>query len=114
MIVKAATLALQAYPIVNASWKDDRVVYHEDVNVGVAVSIDGGLLVPVLHQVNRTDLRTLSHQAKELIQRTRDGKSISGDFEGGTFTVSSLGRYPARNFRAVLIQPECGILAGSR
>jgi pyruvate dehydrogenase E2 component (dihydrolipoamide acetyltransferase) len=114
MIVKAAAVALQAYPIVNASWKDDRIVYHEDVNIGLAVSVDGGLLVPVLHQVNRTDLRTLSRKSKELIQRTRDGKSLPGDFEGGTFTVSSLGQYPVDNFLAIVNPPESAILAVSR
>src|SRR5437899_7993936 len=94
IIVKAAALALEAFPQVNASWHDDRLIFHDDVNVGVAVSIEGGLLVPVLHQVNRTNLRTLSKTVKELVQRTREGKSIPGDFEGGTFSVSSLGQYP--------------------
>jgi pyruvate dehydrogenase E2 component (dihydrolipoamide acetyltransferase) len=114
MIVKAVGLALDAYPVVNASWREDHLEYHQDVNVGIAVSIEGGLLVPVLHAVNRTDLRTLSKNAKDLIQRTREGKSHPGDFEGGTFTVSSLGQFPVQNFLAIVNPPESGILAVSR
>src|SRR4029077_661984 len=82
--------------------------------VGLAVSVERGLLVPVLHQVNRTSLRVLAKNIKELIQRTRDGHSIAGDFEGGTFSVSSLGQYPVENFLAIVNPPESGILAVSR
>jgi pyruvate dehydrogenase E2 component (dihydrolipoamide acetyltransferase) len=114
MIMKAVAIALEAYPLVNASWHDDHLVYHEDVNVGVAVSVDGGLLVPVLRQVNRTNLRTLAKNVKELIQRTREGHSKPGDFEGGTFSVSSLGQYPIENFLAIVNPPESAILSVSR
>ena len=114
LIVKAVALALEGYPLLNASWRDDHLEYHAEVNVGVAVSIEGGLLVPVVHGVNRTDLRTLTRVGKELIQRTREGKSIAGDFEGGTFSVSSLGQFPIHNFLAIVNPPESGILAVSR
>jgi pyruvate dehydrogenase E2 component (dihydrolipoamide acetyltransferase) len=114
MIVKGVAIALEAYPLVNASWHDDHIVYHEDVNVGVAVSVEGGLLVPVLHQVNRTNLRTLAARIKELVQRTREGHSKPGDFEGGTFSVSSLGQYPIENFLAIVNPPESAILSVSR
>jgi pyruvate dehydrogenase E2 component (dihydrolipoamide acetyltransferase) len=114
MIVKAVAIALEAYPLVNASWHDDHIVYHEDVNVGVAVAVEGGLLVPVLHQVNRTNLRTLAKSIKDLVQRTREGHSRPGDFEGGTFSVSSLGQYPIENFLAIVNPPESAILSVSR
>jgi pyruvate dehydrogenase E2 component (dihydrolipoamide acetyltransferase) len=114
LIVKAVALALVANPAVNASWREDHLEFHEDVNVGLAVAIEGGLLVPVLHGVNRTDLRTLSKLSKELIERTRAGKSMSGDFEGGTFSVSNLGQFPVQNFLAIVNPPESGILAVSR
>jgi pyruvate dehydrogenase E2 component (dihydrolipoamide acetyltransferase) len=114
LVVRAVALALEAYPLVNASWRDDHLEYHQDVNIGLAVSIDGGLLVPVLHKVNRTDLRALTKNSKELIARTREGKSIPGDFEGGTFSVSSLGQFPIQNFLAIVNPPESGILAVSR
>jgi pyruvate dehydrogenase E2 component (dihydrolipoamide acetyltransferase) len=114
MIVKAVAIALEAYPLVNASWHDDHIVYHEDVNVGVAVAVESGLLVPVLHQVNRTNLRALAKSIKDLVQRTREGHSKPGDFEGGTFSVSSLGQYPIENFLAIVNPPESAILTVSR
>jgi pyruvate dehydrogenase E2 component (dihydrolipoamide acetyltransferase) len=114
MIVKAVAIALEAYPILNASWHEDHLVYHQDVNVGVAVAVERGLLVPVLHQVNRTSLRALAKSIKELVQRTREGHSVPGDFEGGTFSVSSLGQYPVENFLAIVNPPESAILSVSR
>ncbi len=114
LIVKAVGLALKAHPIVNASWRENAIEYHGDVNVGYAVATEGGLLVPVLHQVDKTGLRTLSKQLKDLVQRTREGKSMPGDFEGGTFTVSNLGQYPVEDFLAIVNPPESAILAVAR
>ncbi len=114
LIVTAVGLALKAHPIVNASWRENAIEYHGDVNVGYAVATEGGLLVPVLHQVDKTGLRTLSKQLKDLVQRTREGKSMPGDFEGGTFTVSNLGQYPVEDFLAIVNPPESAILAVAR
>jgi pyruvate dehydrogenase E2 component (dihydrolipoamide acetyltransferase) len=112
LIVKAVGLALRRFPLVNASWQGDHVEYHEDVNIGLVVSVEGGgLLVPVLHQVDRTDLYTLAKQAKALVQRTREGKALPGDYNGGTFTISNLGHYPVEAFLAIINPPESGILA---
>jgi pyruvate dehydrogenase E2 component (dihydrolipoamide acetyltransferase) len=114
LIVKAVAIALQEFPLVNASWREDHLETHEDVNVGVAVSVDNGLLVPVLQQVNRTNLRALATTIKELAERTRQGKNHPGDFEGGTFTVTSLGQFAVENFYAIINPPESAILAVSR
>jgi pyruvate dehydrogenase E2 component (dihydrolipoamide acetyltransferase) len=111
VIVKALGIALVEFPLVNASWRGDHLEYHQDVNVGVAVGVEGGLLVPVLHHVDRTDLRTLATQIKELRQRVRDGKARSGDFEGATFTVSNLGPFGIDEFQAIVNPPESAILA---
>lgn len=114
LIVKAVGLALRACPVVNASWRDDHLEFHERVNVGYAVAVENGLLVPVLHDVDRMDLRTISKTLKDLVQRTREGKSVPGDFEGGTFTISNLGQYPVEDFLAIVNPPESGILAVGR
>ncbi len=114
LIVKAVGLALRACPVVNASWHDDHLEFHEQVNVGYAVAVENGLLVPVLHGVDRMDLRTISKTLKDLVQRTREGKSAPGDFEGGTFTISNLGQYPVEDFLAIVNPPESGILAVGR
>jgi pyruvate dehydrogenase E2 component (dihydrolipoamide acetyltransferase) len=112
MIVKAVGLALRAVPQVNASWVDDHVEYHQDVNVGVVVSTEGGgLLIPVLHHVDQTDLRTLTKQFREIVQRARENRPRPGDLEGGTFSVSNLGHYPVEEFLAIINPPESGMLA---
>ena len=112
MIVKAVGLALRAVPVVNASWMDDHIEQHADVNVGVVVATENGsLLIPVLRHVDQTDLRTLTKQFRELVQRARENKPRPGDLEGGTFSVSNLGHYPVEEFLAIINPPESGMLA---
>lgn len=112
MIVKAVALALRAVPQVNASWVDDHIEQHADVNVGVVVSTEGGgLLIPVLRHVDQTDLRTLTKQFREIVQRARENKPRPGDLEGGTFSVSNLGHHPVEEFLAIINPPESGMLA---
>lgn len=111
MIVRALGIALTEFPIVNASWQTDRIVYHDVVNVGVAIAVENGLLVPVLHDVQTMGLRALSKEIKALRQRVRDGKAMAQDYQGGTFTVSNLGPYGVDEFLAIVNPPESGILA---
>jgi pyruvate dehydrogenase E2 component (dihydrolipoamide acetyltransferase) len=111
MVVKALGIALTEFPIVNASWQNDRLVYHQQVNVGVALAVENGLLVPVLHDVQAMSLRTLSQEIKELRRRARDNQAQTRDFQGGTFTVSNLGPYGVDEFLAIVNPPESGILA---
>lgn len=111
MVVKALGTALTELPIVNASWQNDQLVYHQQVNVGVGVAVDNGLLVGVMHDVQAMSLRTLSREIKGLRQRLRDGKAQPQDFQGGTFTVSNLGPYGVDEFLAIVNPPESGILA---
>ncbi|HVB96172.1 MAG TPA: dihydrolipoamide acetyltransferase family protein [Chloroflexota bacterium] len=112
MIVRAVGLALRAVPQVNASWIDDHIEQHADINVGVVVSTEGnGLLIPVLHHVDQTDLRTLTKQFREIVQRARENKPRPGDLDGGTFSVSNLGQHPVEEFLAIINPPESGMLA---
>lgn len=111
LIVKALGIALTDFPIVNASWRSDRLVYHQQVNVGVAVAVENGLLVPVLHDLQAKTLRMVAKEIKALRERARDGKALAQDFQGGTFTVSNLGPYGVDEFLAIVNPPESGILA---
>ena len=112
MLVKAVGMALQAAPLVNASWQDGQIVTHEAVNVGLIVATpEGGLLVPVLHGVDQLDLRSVARETKALVARTREGKARPGDYEGGTFSISNLGHYPVEVFQAIINPPESAILA---
>lgn len=111
MIVKAAALALREFPNLNAAFAGDRIVRYQEINVGTAVAVEGGLLTVVQ---KHTDISTLSKVAadnKAMIARARDGKIKPDDVENGTFTVSNLGAFDVESFVAIINPPEAAILA---
>ncbi|MDA2809405.1 dihydrolipoamide acetyltransferase family protein [Nocardiopsis sp. RSe5-2] len=111
LIVKAAATTLSAHPEVNRSWEDGRLLQHHRVNVGVAVAIDEGLVVPVLHDTDKATLSDISTRTRELAGKARDGKLKPQDMSGGTFSVSNLGMFGIDSFSAVINTPESAILA---
>jgi pyruvate dehydrogenase E2 component (dihydrolipoamide acetyltransferase) len=111
LIVKAVGVVLEKFPAVNASYYDGKVVRHASVNVGVAVDLPDGLIVPVLKDVNTKSLRDVVVETKRLIAASREGKLKQGDLEEGTFTVSNLGMYGVDQFTAIINPPESAILA---
>jgi pyruvate dehydrogenase E2 component (dihydrolipoamide acetyltransferase) len=114
LIVKAAAWALREYPIMNAHLMDDAIHLMPRVNVGVAVALDGGLIVPVVHDADRRGLREVGAAVADLAARAREARLRPGDVEGGTFTVSNLGMLGIDHFTAILNPPEVGILAVGR
>ncbi|RNL85690.1 dihydrolipoamide acetyltransferase family protein [Halostreptopolyspora alba] len=111
LIVKACATALRLHPEVNASWVDDRLLVHRRINVGVAVAVPEGLVVPVLHDADKTPLSEIATKSRDLAERARDGKLKPPDMSGGTFSVSNLGMYGMDSFSAVINPPEAAILA---
>ncbi|WP_017625841.1 dihydrolipoamide acetyltransferase family protein [Nocardiopsis chromatogenes] len=111
LIVKAAATTLSAHPEVNRSWEDGRLLQHHRVNVGVAVAIDEGLVVPVLHDTDKATLSDISTRTRELAGKARDGKLKPQEMSGGTFSVSNLGMFGIDSFSAVINGPESAILA---
>jgi len=113
MIIRAAGLALAKFPEVNSSWIDDHFERHREVHIGLAVaSADGlGLLVPVLHNVDRKDLVAIAIESRQVIERARAGRPQSGDLEGGGFSISNLGMFGVDEFQAIINPPESAILA---
>ena len=111
IIVRACAKALQDYPIVNASVDGNNIVYHDYVNVGTAVSVPNGLIVPVIKDADIIGLSGIAAKSAELIEKARDGKLTDEDYHGGTFTVSSLGMFDVDEFVAIINPPEAGILA---
>ena len=103
--------ALQDYPMVNASVDGNNIVYHDYVNVGTAVSVPNGLIVPVIKDADIIGLSGIAAKSAELIEKARDGKLTDEDYHGGTFTVSSLGMFDVDEFVAIINPPEAGILA---
>ena len=111
IIIRATALALMRHPDANGSFRDGGFVYHDEANIGIAVAVPNGLLVPVLKNCDTKPLRRLAAEAKVLVERTREGKNRPGDLEGGTFTVSNLGMFGVRDFYAIVNPPQAGIIA---
>jgi pyruvate dehydrogenase E2 component (dihydrolipoamide acetyltransferase) len=110
-IVKAAALTLRQFPNLNASFDGSSVLRHGDIHIGVAVSVEGGLLTVVCREADRKPLRQVSAELKELAGRARQGKVRPDDIQGSTFSISNLGMYEVENFAAILNPPEAAILA---
>ena len=109
LIVKACAVALKQYPAINSRFKDDEIHYLPAINVGVAIAIDTGLVVPVLTDADKRDWADMSAETKRLAQQARGGKIIGAG--KGTFTVSNLGMFGVDNFTAIINPPESAILA---
>lgn len=111
IVIRATALSLMRHPDANGSYRDGGFVYHQAANIGIAVAVPEGLLVPVLKNCDTKPLRQLAVEAKVLAQRTREGKNRPGDLEGGTFTVSNLGMFGVRDFYAIVNPPQAAIIA---
>ena len=110
-IVKAVALTLRQFPNLNASFAGDKVVRHGAVNVGVAVSVEGGLLTVAHKDTDQKPLRQVSAEVKAMVARAREGKVKPDDIEGSTFSISNMGMYDVENFSAIINPPEAAILA---
>lgn len=111
LVVKATALALRAFPNLNASFAGDKVIRKGHVNVGIAVTVEGGLLTVVVKDTDQKSLAQIAAEAKAMAGRARAGKVQGTDIEGSTFSTSNLGMYGVDNFIAIVNPPEAGILA---
>ena len=111
LIVKITAWALERNPYMNASLIDGKIHLWKDVNIGVATALDNGLIVPVVHQANRRSLHELADTLHDLTKRAHAGKLGLQDVQHGTFTISNLGMYGIKQFRAIINPPESAILA---
>jgi pyruvate dehydrogenase E2 component (dihydrolipoamide acetyltransferase) len=110
-IIKAVALSLRQFPNLNASLNGNLVVRHGQINIGVAVSIEGGLLTVVCNNADVKPVRQIASEVKAMAERARSGKVKPQDIEGSTFSISNLGMYEVENFIAILNPPEVAILA---
>lgn len=112
LLLRAVALALVEHPRINARYAgEDAVEFSGAVHIGIAVALDDGLIVPVVHDCESKDLFAIAAAARTLVERVRAGKAESGDLSGGTFTVSNLGMYPIEEFAAVINPPQAAVLA---
>jgi pyruvate dehydrogenase E2 component (dihydrolipoamide acetyltransferase) len=110
-VVKAAAASLRQHPAVNSAWLEDRIRYNKDVNIGVAVAIDEGLMVPVVRYADMKTLSQINTEVKELAGRAKNRKLQPEEMEGNTFTISNLGMFGIEEFTAIINPPDACILA---
>jgi pyruvate dehydrogenase E2 component (dihydrolipoamide acetyltransferase) len=111
MIIRACALALQDNPDVHRSWVAEGLAYHSHANVGIAVALDEGLIVPVVKHADELSLVEIARASQDLAERARSGRLLQAEIEGGTFTVSNLGMFGVTRFMAIINPPEPAILA---
>ena len=112
-VVKAVALALREMPLVNSVCVGDSVIYKSKVNVGVAVSIPNGLVVPVVRNADKKSMDEIAAEVAELAAKARDGKLSSAEMQGGTFSISNMGMMNVESFNALINPGDSGILAVS-
>ncbi|MGB7606053.1 MAG: dihydrolipoamide acetyltransferase family protein [Lutisporaceae bacterium] len=114
ILVKMAAAALRSIPMMNTSIEGDSIIIHDRVNIGVAVALEEGLLVPVVRDADRKGLKAICEDTKDLISKARNNKLTGDELIGGTFTISNLGSYDIDGFTPIINLPECSILGVGR
>ena len=111
IVVKAAALALRKHPMINASWAGDKIIMKGSVNVGVAVAVEEGLLVPVITNADIKPLHVINAEVREMAGRAREKRLKPEEMQGNTFTISNLGMFGIDEFTAIINPPDSCILA---
>lgn len=111
MIIKATALALKAFTQVNASFDEDKLLIHKNINVGLAVALPDGLIAPVVHDADKKPLRQIAAETKDLARRAKENTLTVTEYTGGTFTISNLGMFDVEEFAAIINPPESASIA---
>jgi pyruvate dehydrogenase E2 component (dihydrolipoamide acetyltransferase) len=111
LILWACARALKEFPPLNSTFTDQGIEFYSDINLGVAVALEDGLVVPVIRNADRLSLDQIAQQSRELAEKAQKKKLVPADYEGGTFTVSNLGMFGVDSFVAIINPPQCAILA---
>ncbi|GAA0649716.1 pyruvate dehydrogenase complex dihydrolipoamide acetyltransferase [Streptomyces thermocarboxydovorans] len=111
LLVKACATTLRTHPQANSSWDSTRILRHRRIHIGIAVALEDGLTVPVVHDADRKTLTQIAREAHALADNARAGRLALQDLSGGTFTISNLGTYGVDHFTAVINPPQAAILA---
>jgi pyruvate dehydrogenase E2 component (dihydrolipoamide acetyltransferase) len=115
LLVKLVAAALSQHPAANSSWQaGGAILRHPGINIGLAVALDEGLVVPVLHHANTLSLADIAARREDVVARAQAGKLRPADIQGGTFTISNLGMYGVDAFNAIVNPPQAAILAVGR
>lgn len=114
LLVKLVAAALRRHPRLNVSWDGGKLALRQEIHIGLAVAVEDGLVVPVIHGADTGSLSEIARQRAELVARAQAGKLRPVDISGGTFTISNLGMYGVDAFNAIINQPQAAILAVGR
>jgi pyruvate dehydrogenase E2 component (dihydrolipoyllysine-residue acetyltransferase) len=114
LLVKLVAAGLSRHPRVNASWRDGAIVRNDDINIGLAVAVEDGLIVPVIHRADTLTLAEIASRREDVVSRGQAGKLKPADIQGGGFTISNLGMYGVDAFNAIVNPPQAAILAVGR
>ena len=111
MVIKACATALKKHPVINSQWREDAIVINHHVNIGVAVAVEDGLVVPVLRFTDAMSLSQIGSSVRDLAGRAKNKKLLPNEMEGSTFTVSNLGMFGITEFNSIINQPNSAILS---
>ena len=111
IVVKACAMALRKHPAINSTWYDDKIVQHGDINIGVAVAVEDGLLVPVVKNTDQKSFTQISAEIKDYAGRARERKLKADEMDKSTFSVSNLGMFGIESFTSIINQPNSCILS---
>jgi pyruvate dehydrogenase E2 component (dihydrolipoamide acetyltransferase) len=114
LLVKLVAAAIARHPRANDSWRGSAIAHNPDVNIGLAVAVDDGLVVPVIHRADALSLSEIAARREDVIARSQAGKLRPADIQGGSFTISNLGMYGVDAFHAIVNPPQAAILAVGR
>lgn len=111
LIIKASSLALLEVPEANVSWSDTAIIHYNNIDISVAVAIEGGLITPIVRNADQKDIVSLAEETRELIRKARENKLTPEEFQGGSFSISNLGMFGIKEFSAIINPPQSCILA---
>ena len=109
--VKVGVLTLNKVPECNVSWANESTKFFKSSDISVAVAIDGGLITPIVRNVEEKGIHKISSEIKELVEKAKNGTLSPNEYNGGTFSISNLGMYGIKNFTAIINPPQSAILA---
>ncbi len=114
LVIKAVAMALKKVPLANSSWSEEGVIVYNNIDISMAVAIDGGLITPIIKNADQKTIQAISAESKSLAKKARDGKLQPEEFQGGSFSISNLGMFGIDSFAAIVNPPQSCILAVSR
>jgi pyruvate dehydrogenase E2 component (dihydrolipoamide acetyltransferase) len=114
LIIKAVAMSLKKVPEANSAWSDDAILIYNNIDISMAVAIDGGLITPIIKNADQKTIQAISIESKQLAKKARDGKLQPEEFQGGSFSISNLGMFGIDNFAAIVNPPQSCILAVAR